>query len=394
VALFRLLWGRLVAAIVVHPVFGEQIHRRSVLLSSIFVFNNIVIPCLVVAFSDPSCFVDLFTEPSASTSTYTYPNCELYLFSNKGNICLEFKDFETSVVYYPSFIYNFQCGTSLIKAFEPLVLVSYMVSVVISGLMICLANLDESLVRAYVPAVLRRAVPAIIRGADALLDGEAASSSGTDADKSASIDDSVDLVINLPREVALLSERLVMLLSFGLVTPYVAVVCGLSSLMLWLKLGFLLSVHLERQEALRVSPSRQSSTALAALERACSGVDTFSSRSIWAVCSGVSALFVGCFAIDISADDSEIAWYYSLLFLVVPCALVVLLMLASYRYHRTDPLVCDDLATEEGEEASSTITAPTQGPGQGATGPSATSSDEDGRASEIQLVSKTGFSSA
>lgn len=103
VALFRLLWGQLVSLAVVHPIFGGRVHRRAVLLGAVFVLNNIVAPCLAVAFSDPSCFVDLLTEPAAVTSTYNFPFCKLFQVSADSVTCVLYIDAENSVEYYPSF---------------------------------------------------------------------------------------------------------------------------------------------------------------------------------------------------------------------------------------------------------------------------------------------------
>ena len=78
VALFRLVWGQLISSVVVHPLFGGYVHHRSVLLGAVFVLSNIVTPCLVIAFSDPSCFVDLLMDPTAVISTYRYPQCKFF----------------------------------------------------------------------------------------------------------------------------------------------------------------------------------------------------------------------------------------------------------------------------------------------------------------------------
>jgi Leucine-rich repeat (LRR) protein len=336
VALLRLVWGQLVSSAIVNPIFGDEVHRRSLLLSAIFVFNNIVAPCLVVVFSDPSCFVELFIEPDASTSTYTYPQCIQYRISSDSLQCNVYADVETSVTYYPSFIYNFQCGTSLIKAFVPVVLVSYTFSIILSALMILLANVDVSFLRNHAPAPLMSALPALIRGADNLVD--AGNSSGGSEGAS-------DLVVNLPREVAVMTERLAMLLSFGLMTPYVALVCGLSSFMLWMKLMFLLFVYMEKQDVW-TSSTWQSSPALDVLNKACSGISSFSSSSVWVLSGSVSALFIGSFAIDIAADDSDISWYYAILFLIAPVALFLLLYLVSRRCWKASDQVQSESAAK------------------------------------------------
>lgn len=266
-----------------------------------------------------------------------------------------------------------------------MVLVSYTISIVLSAAMICVGNLDESLIRRYVPAALRTALPALIRETSGLLDAHSTSSDNaavravsSGAQEGGAI--ASDVSINLPREVALQVERLLMVLSFGLVSPFVAFVCGISSLMLWLKLMFLLFVYLDKHDTWQRSAAGQGSHALSTLCGACSGIDGCSLRSVWVMGSVASALLIGSLAVDIAAD-SDIPWDLSLLFLVAPLVLIVLLVVGEWLMRCiADPSGCASgaLSKEGGsschghaEEAKIVLTPPEQ---------------SMGRDSEIQLV--------
>jgi Leucine-rich repeat (LRR) protein len=331
VAFLRIIWSKIISVAIFHPMLSIGHHTKAVVLSAIFVFNNIVAPCLVVLFTDPSCFVDLFVEPAELTSSYSYEECFEYSSQKFGDryftACATFGIVDSSVTYSPLFVYNFQCGTSLIRAFVPVVLASYCFSIMISMFLICLANCEECLTR-KIDSFMGFLVPKLIRGSTNIIDSTSSSSVVADSDNSTPL-------FLYPFEVALLAERLVMLFTFGLATPYVALVCGLSSLMIWLRILFTLFVYVDKRDAWN------DAQVLGKLNSAADGIQYFTMHTIWTMVGFVSCLYIGLLAVDIALDgssgDTYISWEVAMLFLLMPLCLCTVLWMLSLCVRKADP---------------------------------------------------------
>jgi hypothetical protein len=78
-------------------------------------FNNIAIPCLVVAVQSPSCFRDLLYPPDDVESSYSVVNCDVFQFSvaDPWHIACN-ANYPTPAQSYftPQFSYSYQCSSS------------------------------------------------------------------------------------------------------------------------------------------------------------------------------------------------------------------------------------------------------------------------------------------
>lgn len=94
-------------------------------------FNNIAIPCLVVAAIDP---------PTADTVYYFIPVCEL---ENVGVVCGGYFE-QSSLQFTPPFTYSYQCSASFITSYAP-AFVYMSVSTMFLGpaLQLCLVELHR-----------------------------------------------------------------------------------------------------------------------------------------------------------------------------------------------------------------------------------------------------------
>lgn len=78
-------------------------------------FNNISIPCLVVAIISPDCFYTLFVAAAPVVSQYSFEECGSY--SQAGCIGTAVQVATTS--YAPPFAYSFQCSAGLLSYYVP-----------------------------------------------------------------------------------------------------------------------------------------------------------------------------------------------------------------------------------------------------------------------------------
>lgn len=184
----------------------------------------------------------------------------------------------------------------------------------ISTALICLANCDNSTVMKYIPRRLLFILPKIIRGPPSVIDGVTSSSDDLAIDDNAN-----DRLFQYQFDIALLMERLVMLLTFGLATPYIAFICGLSAVMIWLRILFTMFVYVDKRDAW------EEVSVIGRLNASAEGVQYFNLHTVWAMVGFVSCLYIGLVATDISLDSSNLSWYLAVLFVALPISLCVVL---------------------------------------------------------------------
>ena len=78
-------------------------------------FNNIAIPCLIVAVISPSCFYSVFHPASTVLSLNLYQFC--VLITPVG--CLQFKFEVSQTAFDPPFTYDYQCSSSFVTYYAP-----------------------------------------------------------------------------------------------------------------------------------------------------------------------------------------------------------------------------------------------------------------------------------
>ena len=104
----------------------QRRHRRKAMHSSakfvsvqlfVSLFNNIAIPCLVVACISPNCFINVFQEAPTVSSTFYYTGDCTVGTSAAG--CASFDLYQENTVYHPPFTYSYQCSSSIITYYAP-----------------------------------------------------------------------------------------------------------------------------------------------------------------------------------------------------------------------------------------------------------------------------------
>jgi Leucine-rich repeat (LRR) protein len=94
-------------------------------------FNNIIIPCFVVAIVDPNCFYNVFIPARTETSHYLFAVCKVYAFQG----CLQVVPQVASASYNPPFIYSYQCSSSFVTYYAPTFIYVCFVATFVSPLM-------------------------------------------------------------------------------------------------------------------------------------------------------------------------------------------------------------------------------------------------------------------
>jgi hypothetical protein len=117
-SIFKLLWNTvgtpfLVSIVLKYVSPSDTVASTHLITTQVFLglFNNIAVPCLVVAVLSPSCFYDVFDAAPAVLSTFIVQTCEV-----QANfvICTYLKPVLLSSVFEPPYSYNYQCSSSFV----------------------------------------------------------------------------------------------------------------------------------------------------------------------------------------------------------------------------------------------------------------------------------------
>jgi len=80
------------------------------------VFNNIVLPCLLILVISPNCYSTVFQPESDVTSTFYYKDCATINIYTK---CTSSTTVSSTTSYSPPFTYSYQCSADFITFYSP-----------------------------------------------------------------------------------------------------------------------------------------------------------------------------------------------------------------------------------------------------------------------------------
>jgi Leucine-rich repeat (LRR) protein len=236
VALFKLLWD----GTVLSRLFDANQYSNMKL--TVHLLNSIFIPCLVTAFTSPSCYRGLLISPDPITSSYEYLTCTLYVVGVAQSTCLRVGVDHVEVApFTPPFSYNYMCGSTILSAYIPVYLYSYTFLCVFPLLYTTLLSQLPSYDTIPFPTLF--GIPGIVwpvywtgvrreRGRGGERDGKSSSLfSSSHSDQVIS-----KQLFSTNRRLTNISKHLAVLLTFGLCCPVLAFVIALSttiSLMEW-----------------------------------------------------------------------------------------------------------------------------------------------------------------
>jgi Leucine-rich repeat (LRR) protein len=138
--------------------------RFAIVQIFVTLFNNIAVPCLVVAAVSPSCFYNVFVAAAKVTSNYTYETC--VLINRLTGQCDMLVPVITDTSYDPPFRYTYQCSSGLITYYAP----AFVALCVVSGILTPIAQIAVGVLhhRAVLGSVwfhfLDRVTPSALKG--------------------------------------------------------------------------------------------------------------------------------------------------------------------------------------------------------------------------------------
>jgi Leucine-rich repeat (LRR) protein len=143
-SLFKLLWNgfcfklvtRYFAGIIDSTAENIPERRRDLVSLQVFtaLFNNIVIPCLVVGFVSPNCYYNVFVPAPTVSSTYIVSTC--FAISPDGS-CTVYIPKISVTSFSPPFSYSYQCSSSLITYYSPAFVNLCIMSTFVSPMLQC-----------------------------------------------------------------------------------------------------------------------------------------------------------------------------------------------------------------------------------------------------------------
>lgn len=146
-AIFKLMYsGAVVRKLMTWLTVSQEDNIRMQLVLSIL--NQIIIPCLVTAFTSPSCFQSLVIEPDDIVSAYSYDFCRRY-FLNEDNTqgeCLQYDVADVDVIpMTPPFIYNNLCSSVLLTTYIPVYIFMFSLQIIMSPMtVLVMGGMDYS----------------------------------------------------------------------------------------------------------------------------------------------------------------------------------------------------------------------------------------------------------
>ena len=106
----------------------ESVFQQRYVMSMV---NYLMAPVAAIVLTHPSCMYHVLVPPPAVTSSAVIDVCDVYMFSySLRNIkhCPGQLSYEMASQYYPSFQYNYTCGTSLLVTYVPVLMYAYVLS--------------------------------------------------------------------------------------------------------------------------------------------------------------------------------------------------------------------------------------------------------------------------
>lgn len=209
-AFFKLFWNIIVIRMMINLI---QPYRRSVTRLHVFmlIFNSILAPCIATAFTDSSCFKDVFSVSEAITASYEIATCTestQAVNPSTGKIfttCTRRVSLLFQTAFTPTFIYYYSCGAKLLTAYIPVFIYTYTILLVASiFLYTTLSNIDLNIL----PSFIANKIDGVLRPKEA----------------GGSI--IFERLIKGHSIQALLTQHIIVLLTFGVNSPILATIMG------------------------------------------------------------------------------------------------------------------------------------------------------------------------
>jgi hypothetical protein len=204
-ALFKLIWNIVVIRRMVSWLqpFEKSVTRLHV---GMLIFNSIIAPGMATALTDSSCFQEVFVDTETITSSYSLTTCiesyEVVSGVVSSTICTHYDTVTYETEFTPNFIYYYTCGTKLLTLYTPVFIYTYTILFITSGIVY---SLFMVLPTSYFPQWLLTRIDGIIRPNDR---GNVI----------------FERLIRAHSIEALLTQHIIVLLTFGINSPILAMI--------------------------------------------------------------------------------------------------------------------------------------------------------------------------
>ena len=127
-------------SIVVVPAYINRLPKKTalgklILKASLLYFNVMIAPILVIGVSDQSCFAGLFVKNQQQVTSIQFPTCLIYQTNGTQPLLTDECKFQTSWSsdqnYIPAFFYNYTCYSTILKDYIPIFVMSASFSVLL-----------------------------------------------------------------------------------------------------------------------------------------------------------------------------------------------------------------------------------------------------------------------
>lgn len=208
-AIFKLLWNMIMVRKMVTWVqpFEKSVTRLHV---SMLVFNSIVAPWFATAFTDSSCFKEVFVNTESISSSYSLTFCLESIEEDYGGtihtVCTHYDTVYYSTDFTPTFIYYYTCGTKLLTLYIPVFIYTYAILFIVSSILYVILSFFPA---RLIPSFIFRRIDGILRPQNR---GEF----------------HFQKLIRSRSIQALLTQHIIVLLTYGLNAPILAVIMMVS----------------------------------------------------------------------------------------------------------------------------------------------------------------------
>lgn len=160
---FNVSWNKLVCVLITRFTEKAATFLKSFqhfLLLFILLVNNVLAPVFSSIIVDSSCFRSIILGAEEIDSVYQYNGCSMFYTDDGGKIiCSTFSDLFFKYSYKPSYIYNYECTSSVISNYIPILLFVYLVQSILFPVLFAVLS---SLRYASIPSFFAEQLPGFL----------------------------------------------------------------------------------------------------------------------------------------------------------------------------------------------------------------------------------------
>ena len=332
-ALVKLFWNLFVVPTSVEytaQALGDNYHHLKWMIAFLLLFNNIAAPSLATAFTDDKCYEQLINPSCEINAFYELPVCNIYELDVSTGLrdCYEYITLSIETPFSAPFIYNYQCSSSIIVNYVPVFLFAYAFLTLMFPLLYCVFLFPGTYIN--LPQPLKDVVPTLLVPPSIL----------HLAPQSPHVP-----VLRPDRIIATLMSHFAVLLTFGIASPILGCVIGVTvcvlTLMHQLIIGRYLAYHTTTKDAEMSVTYRGDIDGMlfsGGLEHACTQFLSGLPACLWTIIVGSNLLL--SFIVFDSVGDKQgfrvAIWAASVNIVIIPLMVYLLYSIAMYeRNHKS-----------------------------------------------------------